>query len=281
MRRYKLATDNHPAAGYATIDDIQGSGEFFMELGWKPQAATVSLAKQFMTPAEYIPTSGVSLYILEQNANAPLGQIYDIKESTTGYPGTTVSALNYTSLFRMDNNDMISPNAWSLLATATDMADQVSLSVKEFKSDTSLILLSDNYGVVEGQLVYSGIGSDVSAVFGLPALTKFQILGGITELTEVAEMVFVNGEQVQGDIYDYYYYYGTGAYDMTVEDGILYITFASALNVTDLLYFMVFLRKSQPELRVRYEDEPFDDNGLWLVYNNLPKGILRFNYYIR
>lgn len=279
IRRYKLATDNHPAAGYATIDDIQGSGEFFMELGWKPQAATVSLAKQFMTPAEYIPTSGTTLYVLEQTA--PLSQNYDIKEFNTTIPPATVSSFQYTSVYRLSLNDMVNRNAWSLLSAVSDEADQVSLSVLELKNDQYLILLSDPNGTVEGHPIYNGFGIDVSATFGLPALTKFQIMGGVTELTEVAEMVFVNGVQLQGDIYDYDYYYGTGAYDMTVENGILYITFATPIDLLDLAYFIVFLRNPQPELRVRYESDPFEDNGLWLVYNNLPKGILRFNYYVR
>lgn len=279
IRRYKLATDNHPAAGYATIDDIQGSGEFFLELGWRPQAATVSLAKQYITPAEYIPTSGTTLYLLDQVA--PLGQVYDIKEFTIGMAATTVSAFTYTSVFRYDVSYMINRNAWTLLATATDEADQVSLSVKDVKNDSYLVLLSDPDGTVEGHPLYNGSGSDVSASFSLPARTKYLVLGGVTELTEVAEMVFVNGVQLQGDIYDYYYYYGTGAYDMTVENNNLYITFATALSATDMVYFMVFLRTAQPELRVRYETDPFEANGLWLVYNNLPKGILRFNYFVR
>jgi len=283
IRRYKLATDNHPAAGYATIDDIQGSGEFFMELGWTPQAATVSLAKQYMTQPEYVPTSGALLCSLSQDA--PASQSYDILEFNLGAAPTTVSALTYTSVYAWNItgvSNFINMNTWTLLSSVSlTEADKISFSVKDFTAVNALLLVTDPVDTVKGKPLYAGFGTDVSASFGLPALTKFSVIGGVTELTEVAEMVFVDGIQLSGDIYDYDYHYGTGAYDMTVENNILYIQFRTPVDPASLAFFIIFLRTPQPELRVRYENDPFEDTGLWLVYNNLPKGILRFNYYVR
>lgn len=286
IRRYKLAIDNHPAAGYATIDDIQGSGEFFMELGWEPQAATVSLAKQYMTPPEYVPTKEAVLHILLQDGATPSGQAYNIIEASAAATPMTVSALQYTSIYTFDfisSSFFINPNSWTLFSNISiDMADQVVFSTRDFIVSTPVMLmLVDRYHTIQAKPLYAGFGIDASASFGLPPLTKFEIMGGITELTEVAEMVFIDGIQLEGDIYDYDYYYGTGAYDMTVENNILYIQFNTPVDPFQLAFFIIFARAAQPELRVRYENNPFEENGMWLVYNNLPKGILRFNYYVR
>lgn len=289
IRRYKLAIDNHPAAGYATIDDIQGSGEFFVDIGWKPQAATVSFAKQYVLPPEFIPYEGSHLYLLVQDA--PLSRTYDILDFTSiaGFPGvpTSLGVNQYTNLFYFDflsgtNSYFVNPNSWNMFSSgATASADKISLNVADFAPVQFLFLISNPLDVVKGDLLYFGSGADVSATYGLPPLTKFEIIGGVEALTDIAEMIFVKGEQWVGDIYDYYYHYGTGSYDLTVEDGTLYIQFNSPLDPDWPYFFLIFNKFPQPEIKVRYENDPFEENGFWVVYNNLPKGILRFNYYVR
>lgn len=283
IRRYKLAIDNHPVAGYATIDDIQGSGEFFMEIGWEPQAATVSLAKQYMTPEEYIPTSDAKIYYLGQSS--PGSQDYDIYNFLTSPTAATVSALTYNSIYTLNlsgDSNYIRNNSWYLNSNISLSAvDQVVFSVKDFTSKTTLLLLNDQYNVIDGHPLYAGYGIDVSVSFGLPALTKFLLYTGIDSLSEIAEMVFVDGIQIEGDIYDYDYSYHTGAYYLTIESNALYLQFITPLDPLSMAFFMVFRRQSEPEIRVRYESDPFEETGLWIVYNNLPKGTLRFNYYVR
>jgi len=283
IRRYKLAIDNHPAAGYATIDDIQGSGEFFMELGWHPQAATVSLAKQYFTPAKFIPISDSKLYVLLQTAPGALS--YNINTCTTVPAATDVSSLTYSSLFNWSissRSNFINTNSWHLYSNISPTgADQAILYVNDFTAYMTLLLLSHPDDFIDGECIYSGFGSDVSVTYGLPALTKFELLSGVSSLSEIAEMVFIDGDQVTGDIYDYDYSYHTGAYFLSIESDVLYLQFYTPVSPAELAYFMVFRRQPEPELRVRYESDPFEDNGLWIVYNNLPKGTLIFNYFVR
>lgn len=286
IRRYNLAIDNHPASGYGIIDDIQGDGEFFLEIGWEPQAATISFARQYITPSEYIPFEGSHLYILSQDA--PNSQTYDIYDKTSiAGPdiAQTISSRDYVSVFYSDLSTdyyYVTPRSWSLLsALSLSEADKISFSVKDFIGISTMFLIENPNDTVKGSLRYHGLGTDVSLSYSLPALSKFELCSGVSALTDIAEMIFVQGNQIVGDIYSYYYDYGVGNYDLTVENNTLYIKFNSPLDPDWPYYFFIFDKIPSPEIMVRYDKDPFEENGLWIEYKNLPKGILKFNYYIR
>jgi len=287
IRRYTLATDNMPATGYVEIDDISGSGDFHVEIGWTPQAATVSLAKYYNLPSEYIPSSGTLLYELEQDA--PSSLTYDIKEVDTFVTPstTTISSIYFTDIFYVSSiYKMISRQAWNLYTSSSGAADKIQFQVKEFDSVSTLWAMVHPEVQIEGDLRYFGAGTDVSASWGLAPRTKIQLVSGISESDDIAEIVFVNGAQIIGDTYDEYYYEGQGAYDLTIENNILYCTFREVPGADDPYYFAIFDKRPEPELRIRFENAPFSDGpngekGMWLIYKNIPKGILRFNYYVR
>jgi len=181
---------------------------------------------------------------------------------------------------------MISGQAWNLYTSGSGMADKIQFTVKEFDSISTLWAMVHDVSPVEGDLRYFGIGTDASASFGLPPRTKILLISGIEDIEDIAEIVFVNGEQIEGDTYSEYYYYGQGAYDLTIENSNLYCTFREAPGIDDPYYFAIFDRKPSPQLRVRFEKDPFADGpngekGMWLVYQDIPKGVLIFNYFIR
>jgi hypothetical protein len=290
IRRYTLATDNHPASGYATIDNIEGSGEFFLEIGWRPQAATLSLATQYPLADSFIPSSGAALYLLGQKSGIPPDdQIYYIAEAVSPYAPVTWDVVAFrdlqNTLFYPDVTPTLSyempNNIWYYYSDIASDVDSVLVTAKLFTASTLLFMLSHTTAKINGELSYFGTGTDVSATFGLPARTKYELMTGVAEDADLAEIVIVNGQQVVGDTYSYYYHYGQGFYDMRIEEGVLYIYFTVPLNISDEYFFFIFHPVPRPELRVRFETDPFDDNGLWIVYNNLPEGMLKFNYYIR
>jgi hypothetical protein len=291
IRRYTLATDNHPASGYATIDNIEGSGEFFLEIGWRPQAATVSLATQYALEDTFVPIADATFHFLwQKSVTPPDDQIYYILEGVfpltpiTPWDAAALKDLHHT-IFYADITPSLSyeiaNNLWYYYSDAGSPVDSIFITAKVFTGETALGMLGHTTAKINGRLSYFGSGTDVSVSFGLPALTKFEIMTGVADDADFAEVIIINGQQVVGDTYSYYYPYGQGFYDMTIESGSLYITFKNALDVSDEYFFFIFRPVPRPELRVRFETDPFDDNGLWIVYNNLPEGMLKFNYYIR
>lgn len=298
IRRFKLASDNHPAFGYATIDEISRGGDFFLETGWTPQAAIVSIAQQFNLEAEFVPTSDAILLHLSQVT--PGGKVYDINDNVgvAGGSATTIDAFTPTSVLSLTNQEMVFPRTWYLNTSSSGEADQVTLTVGDLVSETDLYAITHPDGEVEGgSILYFGLGTDVSATYGLDPGTRWETATGVTASDDIAEMVFVDGDQVEGDIYYYYQSYGGGAYDMIVtDDGDLHIQFYTPVDTSvQSLMFLIIERMGEPFVIVRMTDEngnesdPFepvmDDDGtehrgLWVRCGNIPKGDMMISYYI-
>jgi hypothetical protein len=285
LRRFTLAIDNHPAFGFATIEEISRSGEFQLETGWTPQAAIVSLAQQFNLPPEFIPTSGAMLYRLDQAS--PGGKVYDIYDNIgiTGGTAATISIFEHVGVVSPVIEEMVTPRAWYLDTSVTGEADQVTLTVDELSGETDLYAISHGDDEVEGELLFFGVGTDVSVAHDLPAGTMWETATSIPADANIAEMVFVDGIQVEGDIY----YGAYGAYDMTVVEGTVYISFVTPIDTgVQSLMFGIFDRLGEPIIHVR-ETNPFEiqideeeneHRGVMVTFENFPKGDTILSYYI-
>ena len=279
IRRYTKASDNSPAWGYAIIEDIQGTGVYKLPMEWTrpPQDGIVAFAQVFNLPPEFVPTSGGLLRTLVRTSPTT---IYDIKETTAAAAGTTIGATKYTSIIHPTEMRQVHHGAWRLTTSATGAADQVTIEVGEFVADTKLYAIVHDDDEVEGNLAYFGTGTDVSSSHGLTTGYRWSIPTSLTAGDDIAEMVFVDGVQIVGDIYDYYQHYGGGAYDMfEMDDGTVEILLVDPSLSPHTLFFAIFIRVPEPRINIRFED-PFDDDGVWVEYFDIPKGDIVVSHYI-
>jgi len=283
LRRFTLATDNHPAYGYATIDDLSGSGEILIEVGWLPQAATVALTQQFGLPHEYFPPTGTELQKCTRDGVG--GVVYSIEDyDGSSWSASTVASSKKVSLFNENalSSYQVSDHGWYINTASTPgPSDKVTLTAGDLTTVDDLWLMTRDDAATTGILYESGTGSDVSATYSLPTRTRYEITTGIASTEDIAEMVFVNGAQLQGDVYSGSYDYGIGSYDrLLLDTGELHISFESALEATDHVYFFVFSIFPRPYVRVK-ASSPFTSTGFIIEYGNIPKGDMSFNYYVR
>ena len=279
IRRFQKAIDNSPAFGFAIVDEIQGSGVFQLPIEWScpPQDGYVGFAQAFNLPPEFVPTSGATLRTLSRTTPTT---IYNIKEAVAAATATTISAVKYISVIHPTLMRIVHHGAWQLTTSGSGAADQVTMLMKEFVANATLYAVVHDDGEVQGNLTYFGTGSDVSVAHSLVAGTRWSLPTSLTVGDDIAEMVFVNGVQVSGDLYDYRYSYGGGAYDMfRMDDGTIEIQFVNPVVAPTTLFFAIFIRVPEPRINIRYED-PFDENGVWIEYFNIPKGDIVISYYI-
>lgn len=283
IRTFELAIDNHPVYGYYRVTDIGGSGVMRVNTGVRRiQAATVAIAEQYSLPPEYIPMSGATVHRLLQKVD----NFYDIfSRSQAPVPATIPAHINATVIHPTEMK-VVSPQAWYLYTSTSpgDPADEVVFISQEYSvSMPAMFAITHPQAEVRGDLVYFGQGSDVSFIYGLPPGSRFNLMSGVTEDDDLAEMVFVDGLQTEGDIYYYDESYGEGAYRLIFTEGLdLEVLFSTPVDTTMVtLDFAVFRRMPRPMLRVR-ADDPFSlyegNNGVWLEYFNIPKGDMTFNF---
>ena len=282
IRRYTKASDNAPAWGYAVIDEIQGTGVFKLPVEWTraPQDGIVCFAQAFNLPPEFVPTGGSRLYILSRTA--PGGIIYDIGTCTIPSATTGVSVIENATVITPNDQIIIPPQAWYYITTGLPTSpSRIELYTKEFTGEATLYAITHTSQVVKAPMVYFGAGDDVSASHGLATGTRWSIGISMPEDANIAEMVFVDGEQIVGDTYDYYQSYGGGAYDMfRMDDGTIEIQLVDPVNVsTTTLFFALFRRYAEPRINIRFED-PLDEDGVWIEYFDIPKGDIVISYYI-
>lgn len=280
IRTFELAIDNHPVYGYATVEEISGSGVFRIRTGVRRiQAATLAIAEQYPLPHEFIPSADSTLYTLSENSATEFAiQTHAI----TPAPATVPSTSRGTVLDATVPVVLPSNGGWVTTDSPPGEADLVTLAVGDMSGDT-LYLITHNDYLVDAKLVYVGGGTDVSATYGLPTGSRFKLMEGVTKADDLAEMVFVDGVQLVGDIYNYEYEYGEGAYKLIFTELLeLHAQLTTAVDtVTQALTFFVFSRMPRPMLRVRAND-PFSiydgEWGVWVEYFNIPKGDMVFNY---
>lgn len=279
IRRYLKSSDNAPAWGFAIIDDIQGSGVFKLPIEWTraPQDGIVTFAQAFNLPPEFIPTSGSTLYTLAQTGT---NTIYDIKDTDATAAVATISGIKYTSVLHPTSMRLVNQGAWRLTSSGAGAADQVTMSIAEYAAVDPLYAFVHDVGMIQGNMAYFGGGTDVSATYSLATGTRWSLPTSLTAADDIAEMVFADGEQIVGDIYDYQYSYGGGAYDMfKMEDGTVEIQLVDPVVAPTTLFFALFIRVPEPRINIRFED-PFDEDGVWIEYFDIPKGDIVVSYYI-
>jgi len=295
IRRYTKASDNSPAWGYAVIEDIQGSGDFKLPLSWTraPQDGIVTFAQSFNLPNEFIPYADSVLKRLDR-AGGSGTQNYDVNTDVATPVASTVSDAECCTVLHPSFPDLIQPSAWyAYSGTPGAAASQVRFASQEITDVATHYVIVHQDLPVTGDLAYFGSGTDVSATYGLPARTRYSFPtafrfpadpenpGHPGQHDNVAEMVWVNGVQLVGDTYSTYYPYGTGAYDIfPMPDGTVEIQFDPAPEATDVMHVAFFIRWPEPMINIRFE-EPFDDDGVWIQYWNLPKGDLIISYHIQ
>lgn len=294
IRRYTKASDNSPAWGYAVIEDIQGSGDFKLPLSWTraPQDGIVCFGQSFNLPNEFIPYSGTVLRRLDR-AGAAGTLNYNINTDEASPASETISDLECCTVLHGSLHELLQAPSWYLYSgTPGSEASQVRLESQQVTDVTPHFAIVHSDLPVMGRLSHFGSGTDVSATYGLAARTRYSFAtafqfpadpdnpGHPGQYDNVAEMVWVNGDQVIGDIYSHYYDYGGGAYDMhPMPDGTVEIQFVDPLEATDVLHVALFNRWPEPMINIRYES-PFDADGVWIQYWNLPKGDLIISYYV-
>ena len=299
IRRFTLAADNHPAFGFVKIDEISRGGDFFIETGWTPQAAIVALAQQFNLAHEFVPYSGSILYRLEQTT--PGAKTYNIFDNIgiSGGSAATISSFEKTSVISVAGSEIVSSRTWNLFTTSAGEADQVVFQVGDLTAETDLYAIVHDDDEVDGNIIYFGAGTDVSATYDLDPGTRWETATSVTVADNIAEMIFVDGTQIEGDIYSIYYEggYGGGEYDMIVnEDGTVHIQFVNPIDTgSQNLMFVIFERAGEPFVTVKMlnEDEteadPFEilvdedgteHRGVRCVCGNIPKGDMMVSYYI-
>lgn len=294
IRRYTKASDNSPAWGYAVIEDIQGTGDFKMPLAWTraPQDGIVSFAQSFNLPNEFIPIQDTVLRRLDRAGGS--GTLnYDINTDVASPAASTISDLECCTVVHSTSEDLVQPSAWYLYsATPGSDGTQVRFLSQQVTDVASHFAIVHADLPIMGRLSYFGSGTDVSATYGLAARTRYAFAtafqfpadpdnpGHPGLYDNVAEMVWVNGVQIVGDTYSHYYSYGGGSYDLfPMPDGTVEIQFVTPLEATDVLRVALFNRWPQPMINIRYED-PFDEDGVWIQYWNIPKGDLLISYYV-
>lgn len=294
IRRYTKASDNSPAWGYAVLEDIQGTGDFKLPVSWTraPQDGIVAFAQTFNLPSEFIPTSDTVLRRLDRIGGS--GTLnYTVNTDVATPAGTTISDLSCCTVVHSSSQDLVQPSSWyTYSSTPGTGGSQIRFLSQEVTDVTPHYAIVHDHLPIVGRLSYFGSGSDVSATYGLAARTRYSFTtafqfpedpenpGHPGQWDNVAEMVWVNGVQIVGDIYSYYYQYGGGVYDMfQMPDGTVEIQFVTPIGATDVLHVALFLRWPQPAINIRYES-PFDEDGLWIQYWNIPKGDIVISYYV-
>jgi hypothetical protein len=279
IRRYLKASDNSPAYGHAIVDDIQGTGEFQLPIEWTraPQDGIVTFAQSFNLPPEFVPYSGGILRTLSQTG---MTTVYDIQETVAAATATTIGGCDYASVIHPTLMETIKQGAWNLTTSVAGAADQITLTMEEFVAEDPLYAIVHQDGEVQGNLTYFGTGTDVSSSYGLGPGYRWSVPTSLTSDDDIAEMVFVDGIQIIGDIYDYYQHYGGGAYDMfQMDDGTVEFLLVDPVLGATTLFFAIFIRVPEPRINIRYED-PFDEDGVWIEYFSIPKGDMVISYYI-
>jgi hypothetical protein len=286
LRRFRLASDNHPAYGYIVIDEISRSGEFQIETwGWTPQAAIVSLAEQFRLPSEFVPTSGSTLYRLQMEGNQYSLLTYDTSEGTP----ISLSLLKYVSV--IEPVSMCFVPIINMYAVG-DASGVTSIELATSGLSDAMWAIAHDDDFVEGGVLYFDNGTDVSVTYGLDPGTRWETATSIPSDANIAEMVFVDGAQVEGDIY-----YGEyGSYQMFIVEGAVHIQFVTPIDMrVQTLMFVIFDKVGEPiiHLKMRNADgsdaDPFEvqidkdgdeHQGVMVTYENFPKDNATISYYI-
>lgn len=199
--RFILADDNRPADGTMTLEGISGSGELFVELGWVPNGGTVSLARAFNLPAEFAPNAGATLDELQQSGTL---NIYDLLTHVAVPSATTFDSAAYQSVLNPTTQKFITDRGWYITSTGAGVApSQVTFMTQEYTATPLLYALSHDDAQVCGEVAYFGVGTDVSASYGLAARTRWSLATTLTDEDDIAEMVFEDGGQIQGDFYNW------------------------------------------------------------------------------
>jgi hypothetical protein len=283
IRTFQLAIDNHPVYGYVPVPNISGTGVLRLKTGVRRvQAAMVAFAEQYSLPHEFLPSSGASLNVLTQSDPTT----YAIETAEISPAGATISVLDHASVIYETAPALIPHQGFQLTASSGEF-DGLTMLTKEYTAATTLYLITHATAEVRGPLSYFGEGTDVSATYSLDTGTRFLLMTGVTRDDDLAEMIFVDGTQLTGDVYDYHYNYGTGNYQLIYTDDFeLHVQFAAPVDTsTSHLRFAVFERTPRPMIRVR-ENEPFvidedGDYGVWIEYFNIPKGDMYFNCWLQ
>lgn len=283
IRTFQLAIDNHPVYGYVPVPNISGSGVLRLKTGVRRvQAAMVAFAEQYPSHHEYIPSSGASLYLLSQD----ISTTYQIAEATIPSALTEISVFDNATVVHATTPSIVPPPGYQF-SVGNVGPNGISLLTKELTAISTLYMITHPISEVRGPLSYFGAGTDVSATYSLAAGTRFRLMTGVTRDDDLAEMIFVDGTQITGDVYDYHYNYGTGSYQLIYTDDFeLHVQFATPIDTsTSYLRFAVFERTPRPMIRVR-ENDPFvldedGDYGVWIEYFNIPKGDMYFNCWLQ